>query len=177
MSKNGLMAAVALAVGLKEEEAATIKIDAAFISQYFPEAAADIAKKGAKAEQDRIAGIEAFAGLGQDKIVAAHKADPSKTALDAGLAVAAAQRAVLKNANTALDDDENKVKGLRSEANSGSDPAPKKPGEGLEGEPNWKAEWDGSAALQAEFSTQSQYVALKKAERDGMVKRLQNRKA
>lgn len=175
MTTPGMMAAVATAAGLKIEEGTKVEVTAAFISQHFPAVAADLTKAGAKAEQDRISGIEAFALPGHEKIIAAHKADPTKTPLDAGLAVAAAQRAVLTNANTALDDDEKKVKGLRSEANAGFEPAPKKPGDGLEGEAKWKAEYDSSAKLQAEFLTQGDYVALMRAESKGQVRRLKDR--
>lgn len=177
MKNSGMIAAVASAAGISEEQASKITIDAAFIKQYLPTVAGELTAEGVSAERERIAGIEAFSLPGHEKIIAAHKADPAKTPLDAGMAVAAAQRAILANANAALDEDEKKVKGLRSEANAGPEPAPKKPGDGLEGEPKWKAEWDGSSALQAEFPTQSQYVALMKAERDGMVKRLKNRAA
>jgi len=175
MNKDiGMLAAVACAAGLDKDKAETLEVSAAFIKQHFGAVAAELIGEGAKAEQARITGIEAFAGLGHDKIIAEHKADPSKTALDTGFAFAAAQRATLAKQVANLEEDEGKVKGIRSET-ANSSAAEKPAGYGLVGEPKWTAEFGSSQDLQAEFSTEARYLAFKKAEAAGTVKILRNK--
>jgi hypothetical protein len=170
MKNSGMIAAVALAAGISEEQASKIEINAAFIKQYLPAVAGELTGEGITAERERIAGIEAFSLPGHEKIIAEHKADSKKTPLDAGLAVAAAQRAMLAKQVEHLVTDETKVAGLRSEPANPSTPEKKAP-TGLVGEAKWKAEWDTDAKLQAEFLTQADYVALMRAEASGSIKR------
>lgn len=176
MKNSGMIAAVALAAGISEEEASRIEVDAAFIKKHFAAVAGELTGEGVTAERERIAGIEAFSLPGHEKIIAEHKADSKKTPLDAGLAVAAAQRASLATQVEHLKTDETKVAGLRSETANLAVPE-KKPAAGLVGEAKWKAEWDTDAKLQSEFLTQADYVALMRAEAGGHIKRLKNRAA
>lgn len=169
MSKDtGMMAAVAAAAGLSEDE--PVEINAAFVKQYFPAVAAELVKQGAKAELDRIAGIEKAALPGHEKIIAAHKADASKTPADAMQAVIEAERASRGKHLAALDTDEAKVKGLRSEPANGTETETNKPGYGLEGDAKWKAEYAGLKDLQAEFLTEAAYLGFKRADARGAVK-------
>jgi hypothetical protein len=46
----------------------------------------------------------------------------------------------------------------------------KKPGEGLQGEAKWKAEYGADATLQDEFRSPATYVAFRKAESEGRVR-------
>ena len=184
MTKSALLASVAAAAGLSAESG-DITVDAGFVKKHFPDVAsalisegkAEGAKAGADGERARIAGIEAAALPGHEKIIAAHKADPSKSPADAAMAIIAAENAARGSQKAALDKDEQQVKVGSEPAN----PAPAstsaaKP-EGLEGEAAWKAEFAGSKSLQAEFGTEATYLALKRAEASGSVKRLKNRAA
>jgi hypothetical protein len=121
MKNDGMMAAVALAAGLDENTAKTLTVDAAFIKQHFGAVATELMGEGAKAEQARIAGIEAAAMPGHEEIIRAHKADISKTSADAALAVIGAEKAQRAAMKGHLEADENKLKGLKSVATSTGD--------------------------------------------------------
>lgn len=82
-------------------------------------------KDGAAAEHARIAGIEAAMLPGHEKIIAAHKADPTKTPADASLAVITAERARGSNHLAALAADEGKVADLSSQASGAGGEKPK----------------------------------------------------
>jgi hypothetical protein len=82
----------------------------------FPALCSELAISAATAERTRIASIDAAAMPGHDAIIAAHKADPKKTAGDAALAMNAASRGKQNDQLAALDADENKVGDLKSEA-------------------------------------------------------------
>lgn len=174
MSKTGMMAAVAAAAGLSAE--APVEITAALIVQHFPAIATELRGEGAKAERDRILGIEAAALPGHEKIIAAHKADPAKTPADAAFAVLDAEKASRGKHLAALDTDEASVKGLRSEPANGLD-KPADPLAGLQGEPLWKAEYAGSKDLQAEFGSEASYLAFKRADAAGLARILNKKSA
>lgn len=176
MAKDGMMAAVALAAGLDEETAKTVVVTAAFVKQHFGAVASELANEGKTAERDRITGIEAAAMSGHEAIIKAHRADPTKTAADAALAVIAAENATRANHLKALEADEGKVKGLRSEPANGIE-AEKPAGHGLVGDAKWKAEFGASADLQGEFKTEAKYLAFKNAEAAGLVKILNKKSA
>ena len=116
MSKTGMMAAVAAAAGLGEDQVQNLTVDAAFISAHFPEAAKALREEGAQAEHQRIGAIEAAAMPGHEAIIAAHKADRSKTGADAALAVIAAERGKLAAIKPGLDADEERLSGLTAAA-------------------------------------------------------------
>ena len=132
--------------------------------------------EGAKMEAKRIADIDAVALPGHDAIIAAHKADPTKTANDCAIAQIAAEKQLRAKAGDGLDADEAKMKGLRSEFKPANDGADKgtKPGDGLEGEAKWKAQYAADAKLQAEFGKaggEAAYIAAMRAEANGHVRR------
>lgn len=116
MSKSGMMAAVAAAAGLGTAEVENLTIDAKMIATHFPEAAAALRDEGAEAEHNRIAAIEAAHMPGHDAVIAAHKADRSKTGADAAQAVIAAEKVRLAGLKASLADDERKVADLRAAA-------------------------------------------------------------
>lgn len=120
MNKSGMMAAVAAAAGLGD---APEKLDVTpeLIAQHFPAVADQLRDQGAQAEFDRIAGIEKAALPGHEKIIAAHKADRSKTGADAALAIIAAENASRTSVLGKLDADEGQLKGLRNAPVEGAD--------------------------------------------------------
>jgi hypothetical protein len=139
-------------------------------------------EEGKKLEAQRIAGIEAASLSGHDDLVAAHKADLSKTGADLALAIITAERSLRANAGDALLKDEEQVKNLRSEHRTANDPLPradqgKKPGDGLEGEAKWKAEFAADSAIRTEFRTEAAYVAFKRADEKGIVRQYSPKRA
>lgn len=114
--KNGMMAAVAAAAGLGETQAESLTVDAKFIAANFPDVAKELREEGAQAEHDRIAAIEAANMPGHDAIIAAHKADRSKSGADAAMAVIAAERSKLAAMNASFEEDEKRLAGLKSGA-------------------------------------------------------------
>ncbi len=118
MKKNGMLAAVALAAGVMDEANQALPegfaVTASFMKSHFSAVAAELVSEGAVAERARIAGIEQAAMPGHDAIIKAHKADGSKTAADAALAIITAENAARVKMQGGLDADENKLKGLKS---------------------------------------------------------------
>lgn len=176
MTKNGLMAAVAMAAGLDEKTAETVKIDAGFMKQYFPEVAASLVSEGAALETARIAGIEACAIDGVDHVIKAHKADRSKTPGDCALAVIHEQQKPEFKTLAALKADEEKVKGLRSETANPTVPENKAEAS-LEGDAKYKAEWATGKPKAEGFADEKTYLAQRRAEDRGAVKVLKTRTA
>ena len=124
--QSGMLAAVAEAAGVGDKPT---EITADFIRQHFPAVAGALQNDGAAAERERIRGIEAAAMPGHEAIITAHKADPSKTAADAALAVIAAENSARTGKLKQLDADEAAVAGLASASTATGDApaAPKEP--------------------------------------------------
>lgn len=120
MNKDGLLAAVATAAGLGDNKAESLTVDAKLIETHFPEIAKAFRDQGAQAEHDRIASIEAVALPGHDAIIAAHKADRSKSGNDAAVAVITAENKLRSEAKGSLAADEERLSGLRSTAGTPS---------------------------------------------------------
>lgn len=119
--QSGMLAAVAEAAGVGDKP---IEITADFMRQHFPSLVAGFVSEGATAERERIRGIEAAAMPGHEAIIAAHKADATKTAADAALAVIAAENAARTGKLKQLEADEVAVAGLASASTaSGDQPA------------------------------------------------------
>lgn len=184
MHKSAMLAAVAAAAtGGAIEGAGDIKIDAGFIKEHLPEVAAVLVEEGrsagkaegSAAERARIAGIEKAALPGHEAIIKAHKDDPTKTAADAAMAIIAAENATRGGRMAALDADEDKAKVRSEPANPAQPAAPS--ASAPEGEAKWKADYAADAKLQAEFGGEGNYLALKRAESSGLVRRLKNRAA
>lgn len=180
MSKDSLMAAVAAAAGAEDQKPVTVTAD--LIKTHFPEVAAKLVaegresglKDGAKAESERIASIDAVTLPGHEKLAAEYKKDAGKTKGDFLEAQVAAEKKLRGDAAKGLEADEEVMKGLRSEFRTATDEQRRpKPGEGLEGEAKWKAEYASDAKLQAEFKSaggEKAYIAAMKAEADGLVR-------
>jgi capsid assembly protease len=124
MLKTGMLAAVAMAAGLGAEQANSFVLSAETLAQHFPDLAAAVKQQGfadgkaegAKAERERITGIEAASMPGHEAIIAAHKADASKTPADAAMAVITAEKAVMGTRKSSLQADEEKLAGLKAAA-------------------------------------------------------------
>lgn len=174
MTNSGMLAAVATAAGVTAAE--PITVDAAFMAQHFPETARALRAEGAEAERTRMLGIEKVALPGHEAIIAAHKADGSKTPADAAMAIIAAENATRGKMLAALDADEKLMKGLRSEPANGLEPA-RNSTEGLSGEALWKAEFAKDPALAKEFSSEAAYCSYRKMQDSGRVKIMGEKRA
>lgn len=128
MKNTGMLAAVAAAAGLDHAQAGSFTLSAESLAEHFPDVASAVQAAGyekgklegmaagAKAERERIAGIEAAAMPGHEAIIAAHKADANKTPADAALAVIAAERGAMATRKDSLAADEDRLKSLNSAA-------------------------------------------------------------
>jgi hypothetical protein len=190
MSVTGMLAAVAKAAAMETDE--TDKEDMQDCScnpddpNYSPdcdcgdtaekpEEEEDKVAKAVKAERSRILSIAAAAFPGQDKLCA-KLIESGASVGDAALAFNADHKAKGAKIMASLDADEASVKGLRSEPANGSEPQ-KSPLAGLSGEALWKAEFQGSAELRAEFGSETSYLAFKRAEANGRVRILNKKSA
>lgn len=167
MQNGGMLAAVSAAVG--ESNADDIVVDAAYIKTQFPSVAAALIGEGQQAERERILGIEKAALPGHEAIIAAHKADGSKTPADAAMAIIAAENETRGRQMAALKTDEEQVK-VRSEPANPAGPSAESSLAGKTGEDLWKAEYEASADLRKEFASVGEYVAFKRAEGSGQAR-------
>lgn len=135
----------------------------------------DKMSKAVLAERTRVLGIAAAAFPGQAKL-ALSLIGKGASLGDAALAFNADHKARGAKVMANLEADEAAVKGLRSEPANGAEAA-KSPLAGLTGEALWKAEFSGSAELQAEFGSEAGYLAFKRAEANGRVRILNKKSA
>jgi hypothetical protein len=177
MSKSGMLAAVATAAGLDASQPVTLTAD--LVAEHFPGVAADLAKRGAETERTRIAAIDAAALPGHEGLVAAYKADGTKTAGDLALAIIGEEKKARAAQLGNLEKDEQQMRGLRSQPANGSEPErPANPLAGLSGEALWKAEFAQSEDVRAEFTGNEQaYVSFRKAETEGRARIFNKAKA
>lgn len=125
----------------------------------------------ASAERARILGIQAAMFTGQDELAAAMIADGKTTPEQAALRFNRALRAAGVTGPTQLAQLEAMDQHVRVPANQRGGAGGVKPGAKVpQTEAGWKAEFEGSAELQAEFATAEDYVALRKAEVAGRVR-------
>ncbi|WP_425065612.1 hypothetical protein [Reyranella sp.] len=123
--------------------------------------------EGATAERARLAGIEAAALPGHDKLITDCKADPTCTPGDAALKVNAAERAKLTAAGAsiaAVETATGKVPAAGTTQPDGGQAAVPQTAEG------WKAEWAGSKTLQAEHASAEAYANWMQGVADGRVR-------
>jgi len=123
--------------------------------------------EGAAAERDRIAGIEAAALPGHEKLVAECKADPTCTPGDAALKINAAERAKLTAAGAAIQNVETVTGKVPPAAATQPDAGGSKVPQTAEG---WKAEWAASKTLQAEHASAEAYANWRQGVADGRVR-------
>lgn len=134
-------------------------------------------KAAVLAERKRIMAIQAAAFTGQDELVS-ELINSGASAGDAAMAFNKDQKAKLAGILKALDADEEKVKGLRSEYAPANGPVEKsESNKGLTGEPKWKADYASDAKLKSEFFSEEAYVAFKRAEAKGRVRILNKQSA
>lgn len=177
MNNQGMMAAVAMAAGLNESEASAITVDGAFLAANFPAIVAEFKAEGAKAERERIAAIDALAMPGHEALVDKAKAE-GMTAADLAVAMVGAEKASRQKMLDSLMADEFVVKGLRPEpANGAAAESTEEQKPALAGEALWKSEFAGSADLQAEFGSEDNFLAFKRADARGGIKVMRARTA
>lgn len=111
--------------------------------------------EGAAAERARLAGIEAAALPGHDKLVAECKADPACSPGDAALRINAAEKAKLTAAAASIANVEavtgKVVAAATTQPDAGKAAVP-------QNEEGWKAEWAASKDLQAEHESAEAYA-------------------
>jgi len=116
---------------------------------------------GRKAEAARIAGIEANLVPGCEALIAAHKADPTMTPEKSAIAVLAAIKAKPQDVRAGLEALDKAAAGVVSTPSTtgtgGEQPKATTPD-------GWKAEYEASDKLKAEYPTVESYVATKKRE-------------
>lgn len=119
---------------------------------------------GVKAENARIIAIEANALPGHEELVTAHKADSSISPEASAMAILKAEREKPSDPNAsaqrtleAMDRAAEGVESRPSAAGDGGVSAAK-----ATTPDGWRAEWEASAELQAEYPTPEAYVAVKK---------------
>jgi hypothetical protein len=150
-----------------EKETLTL---ASFKANY-PDIAKAHAEESATAERTRILGIEKNALPGHAELINTMKADPTKTPADAAMAVLQAEKASRGAQLTGLENDEGKVRNLRSESTANDAvPTASQGSEAPEGEAKWKADYAASQKLRAEFPTEADYIGFKGAQARGGVK-------
>lgn len=183
MSVTGMLAAVAKAAAMETDEKKDDEMEDCSPNpddpNYSPDCdcggapsksdEADAVAFAVKAERTRILSIAAAAFPGQDKLCAS-LIESGATIGDAALAFNADHKARGAKILASIDADEAAVKGLRPEPANGCEPQ-KSPLAGLSGEGLWKAEFQGSADLQAEFGgKEAAYLAFKRAEASGQAR-------
>lgn len=130
---------------------------------------------GAAAERDRILAIQGAMFPGQEKLAAELIADGKTTAGDAALKFNQAEKQAggKRVADLRAADETVRVPAAPSQA------APGRSTQAETGttEAEWKAEFAASAALRAEFKTESAYLAYKKADAEGRFRVLTGRAA
>lgn len=117
---------------------------------------------GVSAENTRILAIEANALDGHEELVANHKADTTVTAEQSAMAILAAEKAKPASPRAVLERMDKAAEGVESRpSESGDGGAPVQKATTPDG---WKAEYEASKDLQAEYPTVDAYVATKKRE-------------
>jgi hypothetical protein len=145
------------------------------LSAAYPDLCAAIRAEGASAERARIIGIEAHAMAGHEGLIAAMKADGTVTPDMAAGRILAAEKAARAGQLQGVQDVE-KLTGVVKAAPTAS--ATAQPSAEKASTPEgWEQEYAASPALQAEFPTKADYVAVKKAEAGGRVRVLGARTA
>lgn len=118
---------------------------------------------GVKAENCRILAIEGNALAGHEKLVAAHKADTSVTPEASAMAILAAEKAKPAEPRATLQKLDQAAAGVESRPSATGDAGTTEKPKATTPD-GWKAEWEASKDLQAEYPNAESYVATKKRE-------------
>jgi hypothetical protein len=161
--------AAAESVSRSDHDAAVAKARADGKAEGVAEATAAGRREGADAERTRIAGIQAHAIKGHEALIAACIADGACSPdMAAGRILAAEKK--LRDAQMAGVAGVEAVTGKVAAAPTSQPNPPATGAEKATTPDGWKAEYEASAELRAEFATLGDYVALKAAEASGKVK-------
>lgn len=124
-------------------------------------------KAGAEAERERILAIENVAMAGHDDLIRAAKEDGKTTAGDLAVKIVAAEKQRGSKALETMAED--------AKAQPAVEPSAEPAGSAVDAnapiEDRADAEWNGSPDIRTEFGSKEAYVAFRKAEEDGRVKR------
>lgn len=134
----------------------------------FPDLCVALRAEGAASERARILGIEAHAMPGHEALVASLKADGSVTPDIAAGRILAAEKAARGTQLQAIRDVETATG--KVPAAPSSQPSATAVDEKATTPEGWAKEYEASTALQAEFATAADYVAIKRAETNGKVR-------
>ena len=147
------------------------------LSAAFPQLVAQISAAAATAERERIIGIEQAAGKrkGIDALVAGMKADPAVTADKAAMRILQHENAQLEAAYANIRGVEGESGKMKAAANSGNEQQQQQ--QQATSPDGWKAEYEKSESLRAEFASAAVYVAFKQGEADGRIRRLTTKTA
>ncbi len=129
--------------------------------------------EGAKAEHARVAGIEAAALPGHEKLLAELKADGSITPEAAAMRFINAEKA----ARTGHADAIRNVEGTTGKVQAAVTTSVAPPAPKADTPEGWKAEYAKSEDLQAEFASADLYVTYMQGTKDGRIRRLTQRTA
>lgn len=161
-----------LAAGMANKDDAIVKAKA--------EGRADGLAEGAKGERERIAGIDAIAVAGHDKLIADAKADGKTSPEQVAMAILKAEQVTRGKALNAIKGVEAEGSKVAAAPNAGGSESTGHKAAATDAQ-GWKAEYEAQdaagAALRKEFLSCEHYVSFKKAEAAGIVKRLVNRTA
>lgn len=135
------------------------------------DAVATARTEAAAAERARIAGIEAAALPGHDKLVADCKADPACTPGEAALKINAAERAKLTVAGAAIANVETATGKVSAAVTTQPDIAGTVPGQPKSAEAH-KADWEKSADLKRDFASADAYANYAAGIESGRIRQL-----
>jgi len=131
--------------------------------------------EGAKAERERVAGIEAQSLPGHENLVAEMIADGTTTPDQAARRIIEAEKSTRSTQLQAIKDAEKDAKKIDAAPIVGNEGEPNE-AEG-DTEASWKAAWASNEKLRSQYIDEAGYLAFKHAEASGKVRILGARKS
>ncbi len=141
-----------------------------------PHIAQELQAEGAKAERDRILGIEALAMAGHEDVVSAAKADGKTTPEQLAVRIVSAEKGRGNGYLNALAVAEASNPHIEPSASNTPSPGPEED-KTLPADERCKAAWNRDSALRQEFTSFDAYVAYTKAQEDGRVRIFNSKEA
>ena len=132
-------------------------------------------KEQYEAERARILGIAALADAGNGALIAELQADPAVTPGEAAMRVIAAQKAARGQQLQAIVDVDRTTGGIKPAPSSAAAPGGDAQKPAANSPEGWKAEYEASDSLQAEFDTAEMYCSYAQGVASGRIKRLESR--
>lgn len=153
-------------------------ITADYIAKNFPDIASVMTKNGfnegfkagSEAERDRIIGLEEVSMSGHEALLEAAKKDGKTKAADLAVKIVAAEKQRGGNALKTMAE-ETAAEPVVTPSTANDMPNAPKIDANAPIEERAEAEWNGNAEIRTEFSDKDAYIAYRKAEEQGRVKR------